>query len=116
MGSATEVKLFGRWSYEDVNVSDMSLVDYIATTKIAHTYLPHTQDRYQKKRFRKAMCPIVERLCCSMMMHGRNNGKKLMAVRIVRSMHSRSSTCWLTRTPSRSTSMLSRTVAPARTL
>ena len=29
------------------------------------------------------MCPIVERLCCSMMMHGRNNGKKLMAVRIV---------------------------------
>merc|ERR1711900_93990 len=38
----------------------------------------------QKKRFRKAMCPIVERLCCSMMMHGRNNGKKLMAVRIVK--------------------------------
>jgi len=30
------------------------------------------------------MCPIVERLCCSMMMHGRNNGKKLMAVRIVK--------------------------------
>merc|ERR1711908_205670 len=40
--------------------------------------------RYQQKRFRKAMCPIVERLCCSMMMHGRNNGKKLMAVRIVK--------------------------------
>merc|ERR1711881_767847 len=27
---------------------------------------------------------IVERLCCSMMMHGRNNGKKMMAVNIVR--------------------------------
>merc|ERR1712147_200439 len=40
--------------------------------------------RYQKKRFRKALCPIVERLCCSMMMHGRNNGKKMMAVRIVK--------------------------------
>merc|ERR1712222_86839 len=38
----------------------------------------------QKKRFRKALCPIVERLCCAMMMHGRNNGKKLMAVRIVK--------------------------------
>merc|ERR1712098_416911 len=38
----------------------------------------------QVKRFRKAQCPIVERLACSLMMHGRNNGKKLMAVRIVK--------------------------------
>lgn len=29
-------------------------------------------------------CPIVERLVCSLMRNGRNNGKKLMAVRIVR--------------------------------
>jgi small subunit ribosomal protein S5e len=35
------------------------------------------------KRFRKALCPIVERLCCSLMRKGRNNGKKLTAVRIV---------------------------------
>merc|ERR1712023_341002 len=82
--SATEVKLFGRWSYEDVNVSDLSLVDYIATAKSSHTFLAHTQGRYQQKRFRNALCPIVERLVCSMMMHGRNNGKKLMAVRIVK--------------------------------
>merc|ERR1712115_733910 len=40
--------------------------------------------QYQKKRFRKAQCPIVERLVCSLMMHGRNNGKKLMAIRIVK--------------------------------
>ncbi|CAF3934074.1 unnamed protein product, partial [Rotaria magnacalcarata] len=40
--------------------------------------------RYQVKRFRKVTCPIVERLVCSLMFHGRNNGKKLMAVRIVR--------------------------------
>merc|ERR1711869_51180 len=37
-----------------------------------------------KKCFRKALCPIVERLVCSMMMHGRNTGKKQMAVRIVK--------------------------------
>merc|ERR1711974_488984 len=61
-----------------------SLTDYIAVNKAATTFLPHTQGRYQKKAFRKALCPIVERLCCSMMMHGRNNGKKLMAVRIVK--------------------------------
>ena len=28
-------------------------------------------------------CPIVERLTNSLMMHGRNNGKKLLAIRIV---------------------------------
>jgi len=50
----------------------------------AAKYLPHTAGRYQVKRFRKALCPIVERLACSLMMHGRNNGKKLMAVRIVK--------------------------------
>ena len=29
-------------------------------------------------------CPVVERLTNSLMMHGRNNGKKLMAVTIVK--------------------------------
>merc|ERR1712194_797974 len=69
---------------EDVNVTDLSLVDYIAVKAGAHTYQRRVHGRYQKKRFRKALCPIVERLCCSLMMHGRNNGKKLMAVRIVK--------------------------------
>ena len=47
-------------------------------------YLPHTSGRYQVKRFRKATCPIVERLTVFLMSHGRNNGKKLMAVRIIK--------------------------------
>jgi len=47
-------------------------------------YVPHTAGRYAAKRFRKAQCPIVERLVNALMMHGRNNGKKLMAVRIVK--------------------------------
>lgn len=46
-------------------------------------YIPHSAGRYAVKRFRKAQCPIIERLTNSLMMHGRNNGKKLMAVRIV---------------------------------
>lgn len=49
-----------------------------------HQYLPHTAGRYNVKRFRKAQCPIVERLTNSLMMHGRNNGKKVLAVRIVK--------------------------------
>ncbi|KAL9998647.1 40S ribosomal protein S5 [Helianthus debilis subsp. tardiflorus] len=46
--------------------------------------MPHTAGRYQAKRFRKAQCLIVECLTNSIMMHERNNGKKLMAVRIVK--------------------------------
>lgn len=58
--------------------------DYIAVKEKYAKYLPHSGGRYAAKRFRKAQCPIVERLTNSMMMHGRNNGKKLMTVRIVK--------------------------------
>jgi len=78
------VRLFGKWSYDDIQVSDLSLTDYIWFKDMAAVYTPHTAGRYQVKRFRKAKCPIVERLVNSMMMHGRNNGKKLMAIRIVK--------------------------------
>ena len=38
-----EIKLFGKWSYEDVTVADLSLHDYIAITqKSAQVWLPHT--------------------------------------------------------------------------
>nr|CAJ45370.1 40S ribosomal protein S5 [Chlamydomonas sp. ICE-L] len=79
-----DIKLFGKWSFDDVEVTDISLEDYIAVKPKFAVYVPHTAGRYQKKRFRKALCPIVERLAVSLMMHGRNNGKKLLAVRIVK--------------------------------
>ncbi|KAA8538755.1 hypothetical protein F0562_028350 [Nyssa sinensis] len=81
----SDVKLFNRWSFDEVQISDISVMDYIAVNPARHaTYVPHTAGRYSVKRFRKAQCPIVERLTNSLMMHGRNNGKKLMAVRIVK--------------------------------
>jgi len=76
-----DIKLFNRWSCTDINVSDLSLKDYIA---VSGRFLPHSAGRYASKRFRKAQCPIVERLVNSLMMHGRNNGKKLLTVRIVK--------------------------------
>ncbi|KAL9681208.1 hypothetical protein QQ045_012989 [Rhodiola kirilowii] len=80
-----EVKLFNKWSFEGVEVNDMSLIDYIGVNSVRHAnYVPYTAGRYSAKRFRKAQCPIVERLTNSLMMHGRNNGKKLLAVRIVK--------------------------------
>ncbi|KAK9832861.1 hypothetical protein WJX84_006850 [Apatococcus fuscideae] len=83
--AAVDIKLFGKWSYEEeeVKVNDIALEDYIAVKPQFAKFTPHTAGRYQKKRFRKAQCPIVERLTCSLMQHGRNNGKKLLAVRIV---------------------------------
>ncbi|KAJ3574531.1 hypothetical protein NP233_g1696 [Leucocoprinus birnbaumii] len=76
-----EVKLFGKWDTQDVDVKDISLADYI---QVRHAvYVPHTAGRYAKKQFKKAQMPIVERLVDSLMMKGRNNGKKLMTVRIV---------------------------------
>ena len=77
-------KLFNKWACNDVNVPDMSLQDYIGVKEKSAKYLPHSAGRYAAKRFRKAQCPIVERLVNSLMMHGRNNGKKLMTVRIVK--------------------------------
>jgi small subunit ribosomal protein S5e len=73
-------------TFNDVFVSDLSLEDYITVKgKIKNTqWIPHSAGRWNVKRFRKASCPIVERLTNSLMMHGRNNGKKLLAVRIVK--------------------------------
>merc|ERR1711928_23431 len=79
-----DIKLFGKWNPDEVQVSDISPTDYIAVKEKNAVYLPHTAARYAVKWFRKAQCPIVERLVNALMMHGRNNGKKLMAVRIAR--------------------------------
>ena len=74
------------------------MTDYIQPRHAV--YLPHTAGRYAKKQFKKAQMPIVERLVDScvyisifliqytnteyrLMMKGRNNGKKLLTVRIV---------------------------------
>ena len=84
MATANPVKLFGKWSLDEIEVSDLALQDHIAVKGKHATFVAHTAGRYQRKRFRKASCPIVERLVCSMMRNGRNNGKKLLACRIVR--------------------------------
>ena len=48
------VKLFGKWSLDEVEVGDISLQDYIAVKGKHSTFLPHTAGRYASKRFRKA--------------------------------------------------------------
>nr|BAJ94184.1 predicted protein [Hordeum vulgare subsp. vulgare] len=83
--SSADIKLFNKWSFDDIQISDISLKDYIAVKEKFKYFIfvPHTAGRYNKRRFRKAQCPVVERVVNSLMMHGRDNGKKLKAVRIV---------------------------------
>jgi small subunit ribosomal protein S5e len=45
-------KLFNKWSYDDVEVRDISLTDYINIR--SPVYTPHSAGRYAVKRFRKA--------------------------------------------------------------
>lgn len=84
MALAEQPKLFNKWTFDDVEVNDISLEDYIAVKTKYAVYLPHTQRRYQSKRFRKSHCPIVERLVVALMFAGKNAGKKILAVNVVR--------------------------------
>ncbi len=77
----TEIKLFGKWTYHDVVVKDPGLKRYICLKPV---FLPHTEGRHEHKRFGKAEVPIVERLINDLMRPGRNAGKKILAMNIVK--------------------------------
>ena len=83
---ACEPKLFGKWSYEGIECSDISLAAYlqVKSTK-QQVFIPYTAGRYQLRKFKKVQCPIIERMVNIMMVSGgRNNGKKQMAMRLVK--------------------------------
>jgi small subunit ribosomal protein S5e len=83
---ACEPKLFGKWSYEGIECSDISLAAYlqVRSTK-QQVFIPYTAGRYQQRKFKKVQCPIVERMVNMMLVSGsRNNGKKQMAIRLVK--------------------------------
>ncbi|GAB6102506.1 30S ribosomal protein S7 [Thermococcus atlanticus] len=67
-----ELKVFGRWSVEDVVVEDPSLRPYI---NLEPRILPHTHGRHAKKPFGKAQVHIVERLINKVMRSGASSYK-----------------------------------------
>ena len=79
--SAKAPKLFNKWSYEGLEISEMALRDHISLTA---SYVPHSAGRWQKRRFLKARMPIVERLANGLMFKGRGNGRKLQAARLLK--------------------------------
>ncbi len=83
---AVTPKLFGKWSYEGVQCSEQSLIDYLSVKKDkAQVYMPYTAGKYQKRRFQKVSCPISERFVNMLMVGGsRSNGKKQNAVKLFR--------------------------------
>merc|ERR1711911_554573 len=52
-----EIKLFGRWSCDDVQISDISLQDYLAVKEKYARFLPHSAGRYAAKRFPQGSVP-----------------------------------------------------------
>nr|UXY87059.1 40S ribosomal protein S5 [Cryptomonas sp.] len=80
----SNIKLFNKWDYKNLKIEDLSLIAHIAINEKFSVYTPHTAGRYASKKFKKSQCPLIERVVCSLMMHGRNSGKKLKAIRILK--------------------------------
>lgn len=74
-------KIFGKWSVDDVVISDPGLRRYI---NLKPLLVPHTCGRHAKYRFGKANVNIVERLINSIMRKGKNTGKKHLAYNMVK--------------------------------
>ncbi|MCD6443856.1 30S ribosomal protein S7 [Candidatus Bathyarchaeota archaeon] len=81
MSEKDEIKLFGRWSYEGVEVKDPSLKGYICLRPV---FYARTGGRHEHRPFAKANVPIVERLANQLMRPGRNAGLKVKALNIIR--------------------------------
>jgi small subunit ribosomal protein S7 len=76
-----EIKLFGKWSFKDIEIKDLGLKRYISLKPVA---VPHSMGRHEHKRFRKANVNIVERVLNSFMRPGKNAGKKVKAINVLR--------------------------------
>ena len=76
-----EIKLFGKWSFKDVEVRDPGLKRYICLKPLV---IPHSMGRHEHRRFGKADVNIVEWLVNNLMRPGKNAGKKAKAINIVK--------------------------------
>jgi len=76
-----EVKLFGKWSFNNIEKKDLGLGNYISLKPVV---VPHSMGRHEHKRFRKAGVNIVERLVNDLMRPGKNAGKKARIINVVK--------------------------------
>ncbi len=76
-----EIKLFQKWSFKEIQVTDLGLQRYLNLTPMV---TPHSMGRHEHQRFRKAKVNIVERLINNLMRPGKNAGKKAKTTNIVK--------------------------------
>lgn len=76
-----ETKLFGKWSFENIEATDLGLKRYVSLKPIG---VPHSMGRHEHKRFRKADVNIVERVLNNLMRPGKNSGKKAKATEVLK--------------------------------
>ena len=81
MSEKPEIQLFGKWSFEEIEVKNPGLQRYISLKPI-HT--PHSMGRHEHGRFHKANVNIVERFVNNLMRPGSSAGKKARAINLVR--------------------------------
>jgi len=74
---AQEIKLFGKWSFQEIQLQDPSLKKYVSTTPV---FVPHSMGRHEHHRFHKAEVNIVERFINNLMRPGKHAGKKVRAI------------------------------------
>ncbi len=75
------IKLFNKWSYNEIEIMDPGLKAYISLRPVI---IPHTGGRYAHRRFKKAEMPIVERLVNKLMKTKKGTGKKVRMIKAVR--------------------------------
>ena len=81
MSKIEEIKLFGKWSFEGIQVDDPGLSKYIS---IKPVYVPHSMGRHEHGKFHKAKVSIIERLINNLMRPGSCAGKKTRAITLVK--------------------------------
>ncbi|ORD94112.1 RS5 [Enterospora canceri] len=74
------MKLFYKYTFEDVKVNDESLKAHINIAKVC--IVPHTATKDDLGHFGKNNTSIVERFVAHLMQHGRNSGKKRLAIKL----------------------------------
>jgi small subunit ribosomal protein S7 len=81
LSKVQEIKLFGKWSFEDIKLDDPGLQQYISLKPV---YVPHSMGRHEHGKFHKAKVSIVERLINNLMRPGNSAGKKTRAINLVK--------------------------------
>jgi small subunit ribosomal protein S7 len=76
-----EIKLFGKWSFQGIEVKDIGLKRYISLKPIL---VPHSMGRHEHGRFHKSEVNVVERFINNLMRPGRSAGKKERAINLTK--------------------------------